>query len=235
MTEQELDKVMQRILIDAVKKDAAEVTADVTLQFCPSMKYQHSIREMLKNPVKWANKKERPIWKAALQKVAVLLIVLSLSLGSLMGVSPTVRAAVIKWVTEVYEDLIIYRYFGEDISGEMPEYGIEALPQGYTETIRDIFHAAVSVVYESSEGGDMICFDYTYMQQGAIIQFGFEDCEVIDVEINGMSGTLFVPDDPESSKAVTWIDEDANIQFVINAFCDEKTMLDLAESVHLEK
>lgn len=81
----------------------------------------------------------------------------------------------------------------------------------------------------------MICFDYTYMQQGAINQFGLEDCEVIDVEINGMSGTLFVPDDPESSKAVTWIDEGANIQFVINAFCDEKTMLDLAESVHVKK
>ena len=235
MTEQELDKVMQRILNEAVKKDAAEVTADVTLQFCPSMKYQHSIREMLKNPVKWAKKKERPIWKAALQKVAVLLIVLSLSLGSLMGVSPTVRAAVIKWVTEVYENLIVYRYFGEDISGEMPEYGIEALPQGYTETIRDVFSATVSVVYESSEGGDMICLTYTSMQQGATNQFVPGDDDIIQVEVNGMRGTLFVPQDTQSAKVITWIDEDANIQFVINAFCDEKTMLDLAESVHLEK
>lgn len=234
MTEQELDMYMQKVLIDAVKKDIERI-ADSAPQFTPSEKYRQSIHEMLMNPMKWAKKKERPIWKAALQKVAVLLVVLSLSLGSLMAVSPTVRATVIEWVTELYEDLLIYRYSGETISGEMPQYGIDSLPQGYTETIRDIFSASVSVVYESSAGGNMICFDYTYMQQGAINQFGLKDCEVIDVEINGMSGTLFVPDDPESSKAVTWIDEDANIQFVINAFCDETTMLDLAESVHVKK
>ena len=234
MTEQELDKFMQRILIDAVKKDT-EVAADATLQFCPSTKYQHSIHEMLKNPVKWAKKKERPIWKAALQKVAVLLVVLSLSLGSLMAVSPTVRATVIEWVTELYEDLIVYRYFGEDIYEEMPKYGIEAITQGYTETIRDVFSATVSVVYESSEGGDMICLTYTSMQQGATNQFVPGNDDIISVKVNEMSGTLFVPQDPQSSKVITWIDEDANLQFILSAFCDEKTLLSMAEQVSVEK
>lgn len=234
MTEQELDMYMQKVLIDAVKKDIERIT-DSAPQFTPSEKYRQSIHEMLMNPMKWAKKKERPIWKAALQKVAVLLVVLSLSLGSLMAVSPTVRAAVIGWVTELYEDLIVYRYFGEDISEEMPKYGIEALPQGYTETIRDVFSATVSVVYESSEGGDMICLTYTSMQQGATNQFVPGDDDIIPTEVNGMSGTLFVPQDPQSAKVITWIDEDANLQFILSAFCDEKNLLSLAEQVSMEK
>ena len=47
---------------------------------------------------------------------AVILLVFSLSLGSLMAVSPTVRAAVIRWVTEWYETHITYRYSGEQIT-----------------------------------------------------------------------------------------------------------------------
>ena len=113
---------------------------------------------------------------------AVILLVFSLSLGSLMAISPTVRAAVVRWVTEWYETHIIYRYSGEDILGEMPHYDISELPHGYTEIIRDVYAASVSVVYESSDG-NVICFDYTHMQQGSAGIIVPGDDEIIDIKI----------------------------------------------------
>ena len=136
--------------------------------------------------------------------------------------------------TDCYETHIVYRYSGEDISGEMPQYEISGLPQDYTEIIRDVYEASVSVVYESPSG-DMICFDYTYMQQGAANIIAPGDDEILDVTVNGIQGQFFLPHDPADAKTITWIDADSNLQFVVKAFCSETDILHIAESVSLVK
>ena len=233
MTDRELDRMMQHVLLDAIKRDCEKETDDVPA-FKPTHHYQRQIAAMLSDPLKWAQKRARPLWKNVAQKAAVILLVFSLSLGSLMAVSPTVRAAVVRWVTEWYETHIVYRYSGEDISGEMPQYEISGLPQDYTEIIRDVYEASVSVVYESPSG-DMICFDYTYMQQGAANIIAPGDDEILDVTVNGIQGQFFLPHDPADAKTITWIDADSNLQFVVKAFCSETDILHIAESVSLVK
>lgn len=233
MTDRELDRMMQHVLLDAIKRDCEKETDDVPA-FKPTRHYQRQIAAMLKDPLKWERRRVRPLWKNVAQKAAVILLVFSLSLGSLMAVSPTVRAAVVRWVTEWYETHIVYRYSGEDISGEMPQYEISGLPQDYTEIIRDVYEASVSVVYESPSG-DMICFDYTYMQQGAANIIAPGDDEILDVTVNGIQGQFFLPHDPADAKTITWIDADSNLQFVVKAFCSETDILHIAESVSLVK
>jgi hypothetical protein len=233
MTDRELDRMMQHVLLDAIKRDCEKETDDVPA-FKPTRHYQRQIAAMLKDPLKWERRRARPLWKNVAQKAAVILLVFSLSLGSLMAVSPTVRAAVVRWVTEWYETHIVYRYSGEDISGEMPQYEISGLPQDYTEIIRDVYEASVSVVYESPSG-DMICFDYTYMQQGAANIIAPGDDEILDVTVNGIQGQFFLPHDPADAKTITWIDADSNLQFVVKAFCSETDILHIAESVSLVK
>ena len=233
MTDQELDTLMRRVLLDSLKLDA-ESAASGELAFEPTPRYQRQMAAMVKDPLKWERRRARPLWKNVAQKAAVILLVFSLSLGSLMAVSPTVRAAVVRWVTEWYETHIVYRYSGEDISGEMPHYEISGLPQGYTEIIRDVYEASVSVVYESPNG-DMICFDYTHMQQGAANIIAPGDDEIIDVTVNGIQGQLFLPHNSENAKTITWIDADSNLQFVVKAFCSETDILHMAENVCLVK
>ena len=233
MTDRELDRMMQHVLLDAIKRDCEKETDDVPA-FKPTHHYQRQIAAMLSDPLKWAQKRARPLWKNVAQKAAVILLVFSLSLGSLMAVSPTVRAAVVRWVTEWYETHIVYRYSGENISGEMPQYEISGLPQDYTEIIRDVYEASVSVVYESPSG-DMICFDYTHMQQGAANIIAPGDDEILDVTVNGIQGQFFLPHDPADAKTITWIDADSNLQFVVKAFCSETDILHIAESVSLVK
>ena len=110
MTDQELDQLMQRVLLDAIKSDCRNMSCEIP-NFMPSHRYQHQMAIMIANPLKWARKRARPLWKKVLQRVAVILIVFSLSLGSLMIISPSVRAAVVNWVTEWYETRKTYRLF----------------------------------------------------------------------------------------------------------------------------
>ena len=235
MTDRELDRMMQRVLLDAIKRDCEKETDDVPA-FKPTRHYQRQMAAMLSDPLKWARKRARPIWKSALQKVAMILLVFTLSLGSLMVVSPTVRAAVVRWVTEWYETHIVYRYSGEQITGEMPQYEIIDLPEGYIEDERVNWPSYVSVVYQNKDTGKTIYLDCTYMQQGSASDYVTDGVEVVPVTVNGLSGQLFLTDDWENKwNTITWNDAERNLQFEIDANVNRDVILHMAESVSLVK
>lgn len=237
MTDKELDRLMRCVLLDSMER--RETTATTGPVFTPSARHNREIRSMLADPIGWAHRRTRPVWKKVVQRVAVILLVFSLSLGSLMAVSPTVRAAVIRWVVEWYEDQIIYRYSGEMFTGKMPQYEITALPEGYVEMEeeREDDSNYVFRAYRNAELQKTIYFDYISMQQGsasAILQK--DSVTILPVTVNGMSGQLFLEDDWENIRSIiTWIDPERNLQFALNACLDETGMLAIAESVSLIK
>ena len=235
MTDRELDRMMQHVLLDAIKRDCEKETDDVPA-FKPTHHYQRQIAAMLSDPLKWAQKRARPLWKNVAQKIAMILLVFSLSLGSLMAVSPTVRAAVVRWVTEWYETHIVYRYSGEQITGEMPQYEIIDLPEGYIEDERVNWPSYVSVVYQNKDTGKTIYLDCTYMQQGSASDYVTDGVEVVPVTVNGLSGQLFLTDDWENKwNTITWNDAERNLQFEIDANVNRDVILYMAESVSLVK
>ena len=119
-------------MLDSLKREyAAETVAAVPYEL--SWKHHRQMDAMLKNPLKWFRNKTKPVWKKVIQRVAVIILATTLSLGGLMAASPTVRAVVIQWVTEWYETHVIYRFSGEHYDNSMPEYEIAALPRGYKE------------------------------------------------------------------------------------------------------
>ena len=152
MTEQELDLFMRNVLLDAIALD--EETNTETIPYTPSLHHQKQIKAMLKNPLRWARDREQSVWKKALKRVAVILLVISLAFGSLMVVSPTARATFIRWVTEWYETHVTYRYAGDDMVGDLPEYTITELPEGYVENQEERIatQIQVSILYQSDTG-----------------------------------------------------------------------------------
>ena len=226
MTDRELDRMMQHVLLDAIKRDCEKETDDVPA-FKPTHHYQRQIAAMLSDPLKWAQKRARPLWKNVAQKAAVILLVFSLSLGSLMAV---------RWVTEWYETHIVYRYSGEQITGEMPQYEIIDLPEGYIEDERVNWPSYVSVVYQNKDTGKTIYLDCTYMQQGSASDYVTDGVEVVPVTVNGLSGQLFLTDDWENKwNTITWNDAERNLQFEIDANVNRDVILHMAESVSLVK
>ena len=241
MTDQELDTLMRRVLLDSLKLDLdLESATGNELSFVLTPRYQRQVTAMLADPLKWARNRARPIWKKVIQKVAVILLVFSLSLGSLMAVSPTVRAAVIRWVTEWYETHITYRYSGEQITDEMPQYEITDLPEGYIEdkSKRIEWPEYISFTFynPNKENDQRIIFDYAYMSQGGASDFVTEDTEVISVTVNDLEGQLFLEKDWENTRStLTWIDAERNLQFTLMAALNETDILHIAESVSLVK
>lgn len=235
MTDQELDNLMRRVLIDAIRKDEENATEEIE-PLMPSRNHQRQMKEMLKDPLKWMRNKTKPAWKRVAQKVAVILLIASVSLGGVMAVSPTVRAAVIKWVTEWYETYIVYRYFGEEVVTEIPQYVITKLPEGYSENKEKRIQMPEygRVLYENDKQ-QWIWLRYVYVQQGAASVVDIEGAKIKDIQVNGYAGQLILSEDYEElDNTVTWIDTDKGIQFTVDGHIDAQAILDIADSVSLE-
>ena len=176
------------------------------------------------------------MWKMIAQKAAIVLLVISVGFGAVMAASPTARAAFVRWAREWYETHITYRYGGEDLSGAMPQYQITALPEGYTEYQREERPSYTHIIYLNPSNDDRILLTYIHMQQGSATDFVTENSEVVPVTVNGMDGELYLSQYlTKEDNTVTWINEEANIQFVVDAHLGQTDILRIAESVAMEK
>jgi len=75
MSDQELDSMMCRVLLDAMKLEWDEqITTESSFE--PSAKFRREMRSMLKNPLRWERRKSHPIWKTGIQRAAAVLVAL---------------------------------------------------------------------------------------------------------------------------------------------------------------
>ena len=89
---------------------------------------------MLADPNKLCKEHLKPVWKRVVQQAACFFLILLVGLGSAMAISPTVRAAVINFVKEVFQNQEIYRYTGisnDEKKPELTDFEITNLPDSY--------------------------------------------------------------------------------------------------------
>jgi len=230
MMEETKNLALKNILLDAAAKEFEDELSEkepVTV----SDHFEQQMLRMLSNPNKWAKQHHQSVWMKCLQSVAVILLICSVAIGSIMIVSPTARAAILTWVTEWYESSVIYRFFGEPTFEKMPQYKITKLPFGYNETgIPVEVPNSMEIFYENPEG-EVIRFEYMRVEEGSAIGIDTENMDIVEVEISNFLGHLYISKDPKQSSLITWFDNQENIQFVIDGFFDGKKMTELAESV----
>lgn len=122
------------------------------------------------------------------------------------------------------------------IIGDIPEYTITELPEGYVENQEERIatQIQVSILYQSDTGYP-ITLHYIYLQQGAASQFVLDSTDDVVIDtVNGYEAYIFVAADQENdSNAITWIDTQSNIQFTVQAQMSTDDLVHMAESVSL--
>lgn len=235
MTDQELDQMMRRALLDAAAQEAEALPQEP-----PELSPRHgrSMRAMLRDPLAWARSRRRPALRtaarhAAARHAAAVLLVLVLSAAVLVTVSPQVRADITRWVSEQTGNVLDFQFRGDSPAQPIPQYQITALPEGYVETERTDALDAGNVTYKNSDG-DMILLDYAYMQDGALHRIILNDTDTMsDIRVSGMPGKLIISTEEKSFDCILWIDAAQNLQFTITAVAEESVIIAMAESVSL--
>lgn len=133
MTDQKLDQMLRRALLDAAAQEAEALPQEP-----PELSPRHgrSMRAMLRDPLAWARSRRRPALRTAVRHAAAVLLVLVLSAAVLVTVSPQVQADITRWVAEQTGNVLDFQFRGDSPAQPIPQYQITALPEGYVETER---------------------------------------------------------------------------------------------------
>lgn len=207
MTDQELDQMMRRALLDAAAQEAEALPQEP-----PELSPRHgrSMRAMLRDPLAWARSRRRPALRTAARHAAAQ------------------HAAAVQT-----GNVLDFQFRGDSPAQPIPQYQITALPEGYVETERTDSFAAGNVTYKNSDG-DMILLSYTYMHDGAHDGFILDNTDTVsDIRVSGMPGKLILSSLDDHDSYVTWIDGASNMQFTVSAAIDEVSIIAIAESVSL--
>ncbi len=206
-----------------------------------SLFYRHQQKKMLKDPCKWYRERRKPVWKRMAQRAACFFLILLLGLGSAMAVSPTVRAAVVNFIKEVFQDQVIYRFTGEAQYSDqrtdiLPDYEITGLPDGYV--VEDILYGGnvnKTIIYNLPDAEDWhaaVTLYYGFMEDGSLLAVEGEGLLCTPVKKGSFRGEFYESTvNPEESAGLVWQDTQQNIMFSIGAKGSVEDLVALAMSV----
>ena len=112
MNDAEFEELLTAAAIRAGELDyLADMPSDAELKRInnPSPGFQRRMRAMLRNPRGYVRKLHKPVYLRVLRTAAAIFITFVILLGAAMVVSPTVRAAVIGFVSSWFEDRTEYK------------------------------------------------------------------------------------------------------------------------------
>lgn len=86
---------------------------------------------LLADPFGWARRRGRPLWKRAARTAACAALACAVALGSLMAVSPDVRAAVLSWLREISGNLVTYSPVKTGETAQPQDWRLTWVPEGW--------------------------------------------------------------------------------------------------------
>jgi len=168
---------------------------------------------------------------------AIILLILFTG-GVMLAVDTEARASFFEWVKKVYENSIVYEFFGEAQEEGLPTYELGWVPEGYeaVDVYRDeMMYSAIYMKVDDPNAG--FVFDYNFMHGGTLTELigDMSKYEHRQVKVNGITADLYLAMDEGETNDLIWIDEKAKIIFSLNGYLGEADMLHIAESVFLCK
>lgn len=214
-----------------------------------SPKYCRERMRMLTDPFVWLKRRCRPVWKKALRNIACVLLACALTLGSLMAVSPTVRAAVLNWLKEISYYGIHYVLNGGDskVYEEVPAWRPTWLPENWL--LDNVSNSLVDISsdgetkedrpggwfskWEYLNGEDRLSFQCTHSVDNADVamQLGVfpDDIEKADqTTVWGKSADFY--QDYEGNACLVWGGEGGEL-FQLTGPLEMEDMKEIAEKV----
>ena len=172
--------------------------------------------------------------KSMLRIALVACLAVIMVLSTALVASAELREIVFGWIKEQYETFTHYKYREEEVTGEpaadiseifVPHYLTE-VPPGYTE-INDICDEEVGmqlVIYRNEDNGQQFLFSSSCMGDAFVEEEGYT---IQPVDVAGVAGELYIPDDPTKDSCIVWMSE--NMFCYISGYFTPEEMVYYAE------
>lgn len=164
-----------------------------------------------------------------LKRVAIVLLMCSVGLGSFFAFNETARAYVIKWVKTFTNHKVTYTFQSEDTStGTIPNCTVEGVVNGFSVSEEYEDTSIYYIHYENSDGNS-ISFGYSLISNTDYVDIVNDEVNHESLVINGKSCEYYPPSGEYKGDVLVWIDEKFSI------VCTLVTDLGKEETVRLAK
>lgn len=220
------------MLTDAILRDATIEAERFLLSIVPedgeSHRFSVGFEEEMEKLIRRA---KHPVRYQVMRTAAAVLLVIATLFGTLMAVSPEVRAAVVGWVKETFGGYSIYSN-SDTTATEMYDYCLSILPDGYWEW-KVIDSIGGKTCYYSNGTSRKIYFKYTnnVPDSNAGLFINSEDYKKLNCSVNGLRAELYIPLKVDELSVIVWQDPDTNTLLWICSILDREELINLAESV----
>lgn len=233
MTEEEFDALLRRALEDDVRDRYAKLFGPDTVLPEPqhSRRFLRWEKKLLADPLGFARKQARPMWKKALRAAACFLLCAATVVGAALVLSPSARAWVnqrIMYWTDTHAEFTYATADGKPVSEDWrPAY----IPEGFKETDADWSEKTgiSQMTYENAEG-TLIHLTAMPAGQNGSISVDNEHSECYDIEINGQPASLFVSNTEGFPSYLLWSNADMTTMFCLMARLSTDELIAIAES-----
>ena len=226
MTDQALDSLLRRVLLDADRQEYSGVIDEL-----PEHDFSPAFEEKMKHLIRRAN---HPIRYRVAQAAACLLLAVLLSGCTALAISPEAREAFAGWVRETYESWFVYHYTGEEQpTPEDTVYVPTWVPEGYTEIAAPQVGTFVRTQYENS-AKELLTVSYIIGTEMSSLNVEWEGATIRRTSVGRLPADLYL--NPEDGPNIlVWTDTEKDAAFWITAPLTEGELVRVAESVQESK
>ncbi len=236
MDDSMFDSLLRSALLDATRMEWAHVLEEPQPEPHFSARYLREREKLLKDPFGYAKRKTRPLWKKAVHLAASILLVVGISLGGILAISPEARAWVVEQLSVIWEDKFAFFSAPECQSGtiDISHYQPTYIPDGFElvkEWVPNEF--LFNLIYEN-DAGNYIYYTCASLSEEGAFDFILDDehSNSNEIQINGLPATIMISNTEGCPSHLVWMDGEAESAYCITTTVDNVEMIRIAESVN---
>ena len=219
----------------AIRSAAARVRDSLLKTLPPPSECDHVFSESFSERMSLLIRKHqrKAFANRMLRWVASIALAILIAGSAWIAVDAEARAAVVGWVTEIYETYFVFQHDGTtDEVPEFVDYRPTWIPDGYSEFRVKVSETRTVVIY-TSDSGDIIRFNYIHNPDETDWFIDVSQADVKSATVNGNKADLLIAQNPDEANGIAWVSADT--AFYISGFVDETDLVKMAESVHTMK
>lgn len=168
-----------------------------------------------------------------IQRIASAFLILLITSSVWFTFNAEARGVVFSWIREVYENSIIYHFWGQDETGILPNYEPTWLPEGYEQVYEYSDETMHGRLYQKQNSKSGIVIEYYAVVDSIHTELLAKNAESLreDVIINGVEADFYHAAGDSNTNNLIWIDKKGKIVFSVNSDLAKSDILRIAEGL----
>lgn len=165
--------------------------------------------------------------------IASVFLALIITSSVWLTIDADAREIVFSWIREVYENSIIYRFWGKSDTDELPHYDPTWLPEGFEQVYEYRDEISHGRLYQKQNSQSGIVIEYYRAYEGTHTELIAKNVESLreEVTVNGIKADFYRADEGSNTNNLIWIDRRSTIVFMVNSDLDKSVIIRIAESL----